>query len=227
MKKAVLAILIAGMAVLTACSNNNTVKKDDNVYKYSDYEYKDEAQFYMKKNAAAAEKGYYYLSNSPVSGENYKFMYYYDMINNNSVALCSKVDCAHDDAECEAYLSDYERLGSAVWYYDGRIYMIEKTKEKDILVSYDKTLRDKKTEKTLSIDGMVACVGTANMDIRSFGLNFEVNATIYSERTVQRLERAFENDMTKSTQVTRKIYEERNLLIRFKEQFSRLLSPLL
>ena len=129
MKKAVLAILIAGMAVLTACSNNNTVKKDDNVYKYSDYEYKDEAQFYMKKNAAAAEKGYYYLSNSPVSSENYKFMYYYDMINNNSVALCSKVDCAHDDAECEAYLSDYERLGSAVWYYDGRIYMIEKTKE--------------------------------------------------------------------------------------------------
>lgn len=154
MKKAVLAVLIAGMAVLTACSNNNTVKKDDNVYKYSDYEYKDEAQFYMKKNAAAAEKGYYYLSNSPVSGENYKFMYYYDMINNNSVALCSKVDCAHDDAECDAYLSDYERLGSAVWYYDGRIYMIEKTKEKDILVSYDKTLRDKKTEKTLSIDGM-------------------------------------------------------------------------
>ena len=81
--------------------------------------------------------------------------------------------------------------------------------------------------KTLSVDGMVACVGTANMDIRSFGLNFEVNATIYSERTVQRLERAFENDMTMSTQVTRKIYEERNLLIRFKEQFSRLLSPLL
>ena len=154
LKKAVLAILIAGMAVLTACGNNNTVKNDDNVYKYSDYEYKDEAQFYMKKNAAAAEKGYYYLSNSPVSSENYKFMYYYDMINNNSVALCSKVDCAHDDAECEAYLSDYERLGSAVWYYDGRIYMIEKTKEKDILVSYDKTLRDKKTEKTLSIDGM-------------------------------------------------------------------------
>ena len=42
--------------------------------------------------------------------------------------------------------------------------------------------------KTLSVDGMVACVGTANMDIRSFGLNFEVNAVVYSERTVQRLE---------------------------------------
>ena len=56
MKKAVLAILIAGMAVLTACSNNKTVKNDDNVYKYSDYEYKDEAQFYMKKNAECCGK---------------------------------------------------------------------------------------------------------------------------------------------------------------------------
>lgn len=81
--------------------------------------------------------------------------------------------------------------------------------------------------KTLSIDGMVACVGTANMDFRSFGLNFEVNAVIYSERTVQRLERAFENDMTLCTQVTRKVYDERGLVIKAKEQFSRLLSPLL
>mgnify|MGYP003107850954 CR=1 FL=1 len=81
--------------------------------------------------------------------------------------------------------------------------------------------------KTLSVDGLVACVGTANMDIRSFALNFEVNATIYSERTVGRLEAAFENDITKCKQVTRKVYDERSLLIRAKEQFSRLLSPLL
>lgn len=81
--------------------------------------------------------------------------------------------------------------------------------------------------KTLCVDGMVACVGTANMDMRSFGLNFEVNAVIYSERTVQRLERAFENDMIQSTHVTRKVYDQRSLLIKTKEQFSRLLSPLL
>lgn len=81
--------------------------------------------------------------------------------------------------------------------------------------------------KTLSIDGMVACVGTANMDFRSFGLNFEVNAVIYSEETVQKLENAFENDMNLCTQVTRKKYDERKLIIRMKEQISRLLSPLL
>ena len=81
--------------------------------------------------------------------------------------------------------------------------------------------------RTLTVDSMVGTLGTANMDIRSFGLNFEVNAVIYSERTTQRLERAFENDMMRSTQVTRKIYDERGFVIRVKEQFSRLLSPLL
>lgn len=81
--------------------------------------------------------------------------------------------------------------------------------------------------KTLSVDGMVGCVGTANMDIRSFELNFEVNAVVYSERTVHRLEKRFRNDLKQSTLVTRKIYDQRGLWIRIKEQVSRLLSPLL
>ena len=81
--------------------------------------------------------------------------------------------------------------------------------------------------KTLVVDSNVACVGTANMDYRSFGLNFEVNAVIYSRSTTAKLERAFENDMTLSTQVTRKVYDSRSLIIKFKEQISRLLSPLL
>ncbi|MEF9941412.1 MAG: cardiolipin synthase [Lachnospiraceae bacterium] len=81
--------------------------------------------------------------------------------------------------------------------------------------------------KGLMVDGMACSFGTANMDIRSFQLNFEVNATIYSARTTRRLEETFENDIRKSAQVTRKIYDERGLVIRLKEQFSRLLSPLL
>lgn len=35
--------------------------------------------------------------------------------------------------------------------------------------------------KTVVIDDEVCSVGTANMDTRSFELNFEVNAIIYSE----------------------------------------------
>ena len=44
--------------------------------------------------------------------------------------------------------------------------------------------------KTVMVDGTVACVGTANMDFRSFGLNFEVNAVVYSEETTQKWSRA-------------------------------------
>lgn len=81
--------------------------------------------------------------------------------------------------------------------------------------------------KTLMVDGMVCCVGTANMDMRSFGLNFEVNAVVYSERITSDLERTFELDMAKCTQVTKQLYEKRGIIIRIKEQFSRLLSPLM
>lgn len=81
--------------------------------------------------------------------------------------------------------------------------------------------------KCLCIDGLVSCVGTANMDIRSFALNFEVNAVIYSAKTTQKLEEEFESDILKSTIITRKQYSQRSWLIRVKEQFCRLLSPVL
>lgn len=81
--------------------------------------------------------------------------------------------------------------------------------------------------KCLCVDGIGACVGTANMDIRSFSLNFEVNAVIYGAGTAERLERAFITDMEKSTLITKKKYEQREMLVRIKEQFCRLLSPVL
>ncbi len=81
--------------------------------------------------------------------------------------------------------------------------------------------------KCMCVDGLVTCMGTANMDIRSFSLNFEVNAVVYSARTTEKLMEAFENDIMKSTLVTRKKYEQRDLILRVKEQFCRLFSPVL
>ena len=81
--------------------------------------------------------------------------------------------------------------------------------------------------KCMCVDGLVTCMGTANMDIRSFSLNFEVNAVVYSARTTEKLMEAFENDIMKSTLVTRKKYEQRDLILRIKEQFCRLFSPVL
>ena len=77
------------------------------------------------------------------------------------------------------------------------------------------------------MDGMVSCYGTANMDIRSFELNFEVNAVIYDEAATERLEQAFLDDLAHCREITLEDYRKRSLLIRGKEQFCRLLSPLL
>lgn len=81
--------------------------------------------------------------------------------------------------------------------------------------------------KGMTVDGVVSCYGTANMDIRSFKLNFEVNAVIYSAETTAELERLFLEDLRLCTQITPYLYGQRSYLVRVKEQFSRLFSPLL
>jgi cardiolipin synthase len=81
--------------------------------------------------------------------------------------------------------------------------------------------------KTLVIDGTVASVGTANFDVRSFKLNFECNAIIYDTKTSQMLYDIFMDDLNYSMELTRELYLERGVLIRFKESVCRLLAPLL
>lgn len=81
--------------------------------------------------------------------------------------------------------------------------------------------------KGVMCDGLVSCYGTANMDVRSFQLNFEVNATIYSSSVTEKLEAIFENDLKYCTEITPKMYQERSLAIRVKEQFSRMFSFIL
>lgn len=81
--------------------------------------------------------------------------------------------------------------------------------------------------KGLIVDDQVYCYGTANMDIRSFRLNFEVNAVVYDEKEAEKMVDSFHNDMQVCTKITRDLYVSRRLDIRFREQVCRLLSPLL
>ncbi|WP_174615002.1 cardiolipin synthase [Virgibacillus ihumii] len=81
--------------------------------------------------------------------------------------------------------------------------------------------------KTIIVDGKIASVGTANIDVRSFRLNFEVNAFLYDKGLASRLVDAFNDDLELSTVITKKLYEKRSIGIRFKESISRLLSPIL
>ena len=66
-----------------------------------------------------------------------------------------------------------------------------------------------------------------HFDIRSFHLNFEVNAFIYDGKEVAKLEHIFEKDMEVSEELTWEKYCQRSLWIKFKESMSRLLSDLL
>lgn len=81
--------------------------------------------------------------------------------------------------------------------------------------------------KMVVVDGNVSSVGTANMDVRSFKLNFEVNAFIYDNNVSKTLEDIFEKDINDCTEITKQLYERRSILIKFKESISRLLSPVL
>lgn len=81
--------------------------------------------------------------------------------------------------------------------------------------------------KGVCVDGKAFCYGTANMDIRSFALNFEVNAVVYDKALSEKMEAIFREDLKDCTHITKELYESRSLPIRIKEQFCRLLSPLL
>jgi cardiolipin synthase A/B len=81
--------------------------------------------------------------------------------------------------------------------------------------------------KTLIVDEEVSSVGTANIDVRSFRLNFEVNAFIYDEEVSRKLTESFKEDVQLSTNLTAEGYRNRALKIKLKESISRLLSPIL
>lgn len=81
--------------------------------------------------------------------------------------------------------------------------------------------------KTLVIDGLVASVGSANWDIRSFKLNFETNALIYNPVYAKQLKEIFEEDLKRSTEVTPASFEKRPLLEKIWGPIARLFSPVL
>lgn len=81
--------------------------------------------------------------------------------------------------------------------------------------------------KTMVCDGQLAIVGTANMDHRSFELNFEVNSMIYDKKIAQQLRDAFYEDITDAVQINPKTWKKRTLFKQLPEKIIRLLSPLL
>ena len=81
--------------------------------------------------------------------------------------------------------------------------------------------------KTIIADGEVCSIGTANLDIRSFKLNFEVNAFIYNEEFAKKQEEIFLEDQKNSMLLMKETYDRRSRSLRVKESLIRLLAPIL
>ena len=81
--------------------------------------------------------------------------------------------------------------------------------------------------KTLMIDSKICAVGTANMDVRSFKINFETHAFIEDEAVTKELEEEFFRDVNDSRELTIEGYNKRPRRVKIREGISRLFSPLL
>ncbi|WP_028545797.1 cardiolipin synthase [Paenibacillus taiwanensis] len=81
--------------------------------------------------------------------------------------------------------------------------------------------------KTMVMDHSLACVGTANMDMRSFFSNFELNAVMFDEAVIDCLAQDFELDFADSKEIDYEQFVKRSRWQRVLEGVSRMLSPLL
>jgi cardiolipin synthase len=81
--------------------------------------------------------------------------------------------------------------------------------------------------KTMVADNKVAIIGTANMDFRSFDLNFEVNAIVYDTGIASELSAVFYKDLKDAHRIDPEQWAARPLYKHLLEKAARLLSPLL
>lgn len=78
--------------------------------------------------------------------------------------------------------------------------------------------------KTAVIDGTWSTVGSTNLDTRSFLHNKEVNVVVMGDGFGREMERAFQDDLEDSNEITLKQWKRRPAAQRFKEFFARLMA---
>jgi len=103
------------------------------------------------------------------------------------------------------YAADMARAGVQVFLYQGAYFHA----------------------KTVCVDSDTCSIGSANMDIRSFSINYETNLVVYDEVLTRELEADFEADLKRCVTFSVEEYEARRRTARFIDSALRLCSPLL
>lgn len=117
-----------------------------------------------------------------------------------------------------------KRPDKRIVFYASRSYFPELLQAGGKIYEYEKGFMH---SKIIIIDKELASIGTANMDMRSFHLNFEVNAFLYRTSSTQKLVYEYMQDLEDSAAIHLEGFEKRSFLHRLLESTSRLLSPLL
>ncbi|MDE3740828.1 cardiolipin synthase [Maribacter polysaccharolyticus] len=81
--------------------------------------------------------------------------------------------------------------------------------------------------KIIVIDDHLVSIGTANMDIRSFEQNYEVNALVFNQETALILKQDFLNEIDQSIPLDYETFKNRSYLEKLKEGFAKIFSPIL
>ena len=116
------------------------------------------------------------------------------------------------------------RSDSRLTYWCTRSYVEDLLEAGVKIYWYEKGLNH---NKVIIADGIVASVGTANMDLRSFEQNFEVSMIIYDREVVKKLATDFAEDLKASRECLLKDWRFRPKRKRIYESVARLFAPLL
>jgi len=81
--------------------------------------------------------------------------------------------------------------------------------------------------KQVTIDGTFALIGSANMDERSFRLNFECSSLIFDERKVSLLENGFSHRLSQARELILEDFIRQSFFARIRDGLFRLVAPLL
>lgn len=110
-------------------------------------------------------------------------------------------------------------------YFASKTYLVELLKLGAEIYIYNK--ESFIHSKVIVVDGEFCTVGTANMDRRSYLLNYELNAIIYDIEISKQLEKAFFDDIKVCTKMDLVTYESIPFYIKFFEGLARIFSSLL
>lgn len=117
-----------------------------------------------------------------------------------------------------------KRPDKRIVYYASRSYFPEMMDAGVKIFQYEKGFLH---SKVVVVDEQVASIGTANMDMRSFHLNFEVNAFLYNTESVITLVEDYEQDLHDAKPIAKEVFANRPFYQKVFESLARLASPLL